>query len=438
MSKDGRLEAHEPNDESSAVPFTARLNAYYRAIESKRANPLLTDPYAEQLAGNMTEYFEKHKRFTEIGGSQIARSYHIENDLLEPWCTAHEKSQIVLLGAGLDTRAYRLSSLQKGSHIVFELDLPIIIDYKERVLRKEQPLCSLIRISTDLSRPEWKTKLSEHGFSHETATLWVLEGLVYYLDKTVVQDLVRVLSEMSTNDSQLFLDVCVPALADLRWGPFADHFKWGITMEDIPLFFATAGWSVSCSYLDEYSHGMDVGQKGLILVHGTRNVSGLDDVSRFTPNEGQEISASQLREFSHDLMIRIIPEIEEVLNIYARDSEKGLLTYIDFIKRTQSDLRAIAEAQKNPILLGKISPRLLGDPLSIEREAHGWSGEEIESYIVGYLTASLQLVYCGMKGLDADQYRSIPLHGAPHRSSDSKGLESLRSLLTIMKREANF
>jgi methyltransferase (TIGR00027 family) len=438
MNKDGRLEAHEPNDEGAAVPFTARLNAYYRAAESKEANPLLIDPYAEQLAGDMTEYFGKHKRFTEMGGSQIARSYYIENDLLRPWCDAHEKSQVVLLGAGLDTRAYRLSFLRRGSHVVFELDLPIIIDYKERVLREDQPLCTLIRISTDLSRPEWKTKLREHGFSGETATLWILEGFVYYLDKTVVHNLIRALSEMSTNDSQLFLDVCVPALADLRWGPFTDHFKWGITMEDIPLFFTTAGWSVSCSYLDDHSHGKDVGQKGLILVRGTRNVSGFGSVLRSSTNEDQKLSDSELKRFSHDLMMRIIPEIEEVLNIYTGDSERGFSDYIDFIKRTQSDLQAIAQAQKNPILLGKISPRLLGDPLSIEREAHGWSDEEIESYIVGYLTASLQLVYCGMKGLDADQYRSIPLHGERYRSSNSKGLESLRSLLAIMKREANF
>jgi hypothetical protein len=342
------------------------------------------------------------------------------------------------LGAGLDTRAYRLSFLQSGSHVVFELDLPVIIDYKEQVLREENPLCSLTRISTDLSRSDWMKGLRDHEFSDEVSTLWILEGLVYYLDKFVVHSLIRALCEVSTDDSQLFLDVCVPALANLRWGPFADHFKWGIVMDDIPGFFATAGWSASGSYLDDHSHGKDVGQKGLILVHCTRNLSGLGSMPQASATEDQEITAPEMKRSSFDLMIRIIPEIEEILDLYTNDRQRGLSEYISFIKQTQQDLRKIAQAQKNPVLLGKISPRLLGDPLSIETDVRGRSDEEIESYISGYLTASLQLVYCGMKGLDVDQYQSIPLHEKFNLSSSSRRMELLRRLLAIVKREVQF
>jgi methyltransferase (TIGR00027 family) len=435
MNRNGDSEAPGPNDERDAVPFTARLNAFYRATEYKSAAPLLSDPYAERLAGDMAEYFDEHKRFREMGGSQIARSHYIENDLLKPWCEAHENSQIVLLGAGLDTRAYRLSFLQSGSHAVFELDLPAIIDYKEQVLRDEHPVCSLTRISTDLTKPDWMIGFRNHGLSNEVSTFWILEGLVYYLDKTVVHSLIRVLSEVSTDDSQLFLDVCVPALADLRWGPFTDHFKWGIAMDDIPEFFATGGWSVSSSYLDDYSHGRDVGQKGLILVRGTRNLSGLGSMPQASATAVQELTSPEMKQFSRDLMIRIIPEIEGILDLYIKDPERGLSEYISFLKRTQQDLQTIALSQKNPTLLGKISPRLLGDPLSIETDARSWSDEETESYITAYLTASLQLVYCGMKELNVDQYHSIPLHKEFKHASASKRMELLHRLLSIMKRE---
>lgn len=435
MTKEKQLKGHELDDEGAAVPFTARLNAYYRAEESNQANPLLIDPLAELLAGNMTKYFERHKRFTGMGGSQVARSYYIETQLLRPWCIMHQKSQIVLLGAGFDTRAYRLDFLQEGMHVIFELDLPIIIDYKERMLRKEQPLCNLVRIPTDLSKSEWKSKLRKRGFSGGTPTFWILEGLVYYLDRAIVHDLLRALSGISADNSQLFLDVCVPTLADMRWGPFTDHFKWGISMEDIPAFFATAGWNVSCSYLDDHSHGKDVGQKGFILVHGSREMPRIDESSRSSTSETHRPSSLGQGEFPRRLMMRIIPEIEEIIETYARNPERGLSTYIDFMKRTQPDLQTIAKGQKNPILLGKISPRLLGNPLSIERDAHGRTEEEIRSHIIGYLMAALQLAYCGVKGLDSGQYQDIPLYGENQQSSTTSRMDSLRRLLAIMKRE---
>jgi methyltransferase (TIGR00027 family) len=436
MNKIERTEANRLDDESAAVPFTARLNAYYRAVESKESRPLLLDPFAERLAGDMAEYFERHKRFIGMGGSQIARSYYIENDLLRPWFATYETSQIVLLGAGLDTRAYRLNPLQSGSHTIFEIDLPIIIRYKERILRDEQPLCSLVRIPADLSKSEWKKKLLKFRFSRETPTFWILEGLAYYLDRTAVHDLLRELSEMSAEGSELFLDVCVPALADLRWGPFTDHFKWGITIEDTPDLLVSAGWHASCSYLDDHSHGKDVGQKGIILVHGALSASQDVSQSEAFSIADKELSDSELEEFSSTLMRRLIPEIEGIIDSYTRDSERGLSLYIEFIKRTQSDLKVIARAQKNPVLLGKISPRLLGDPLSIERGSHNWSSEETESYLVGYLEAILQLVYCGMKGLNGNEYQNVSLDRECHDRSDIKGMELLRCLLAVMKHEA--
>ncbi|MDH4215254.1 MAG: SAM-dependent methyltransferase, partial [Candidatus Thorarchaeota archaeon] len=215
MTKKQRSKEAEIGDENAAVPFTARLNAYFRAEESRLPNPLLIDPLAERLAGDMREYFRKHKRVTGMGDTSIVRSYYIENELLIPWCSAHKKSQIVLLGAGLDTRAYRFSPVQKDSHTIFELDLPLIIRYKEKILDDEEPLCSLVRIPVDLSDPTWTSTLLEHGFSKETPSFWILEGFAYYIDQNSFISLLRNLAEMSTADSQIFADVCVPALADL-------------------------------------------------------------------------------------------------------------------------------------------------------------------------------------------------------------------------------
>ena len=265
---------YQPTDyENTTVPFTARLMAYYRAQEYKNNSPLIVDPFAERLAGDMTLYANKHKFIAARGDYPLVRSFYIEENLLSPWCNTKKKSQIVLMGAGLDTRAYRFKPLQTNEHTIFELDFSTIIDYKEKILKNEKPLCDLIRISTDLSNPDWTSHLIKYGFSTDTPTFWVLEGVVYYIEQEVVVSLLNEAAAISVEKSQIFVDVCVPVLAELVFGPFTRHFKWGLEKKDVPSFFKTVGWNVSCSYADDHDQGRDVGQRGLMFVQGLRAIS---------------------------------------------------------------------------------------------------------------------------------------------------------------------
>ena len=261
------------DDANTAVPFTARLIAYYRAQECKRDRPLIVDPFAERLAGDLTSYANKHKHICGTGDYAIVRAYYIENTLLTPWCHTQANSQIVLLGAGLDTRAFRFKPLQTNTHTLFEIDFSIVNRYKEEILQDEQPLCELVRLSTDLSNPDWTSHLIQSGFSRDIPTFWVLEGLIYYMDQDVVASLLAKAAEISTENSQLFADICVSILAELEWGPFTRYFKWGLEKNAVPSFFATVGWTVSCSFADDHDQGRDVGQKGLVFIHGVKRTS---------------------------------------------------------------------------------------------------------------------------------------------------------------------
>ena len=257
------------DDEIVPVPFTARLMAYYRAKECKNNSPLIVDPFAKRLAGDLTSYIDKHRHFAEMD-YPIVRSYYIEKNLLTPWCNTHTISQIVLLGAGLDTRAYRFKPLQTNTHIIFEIDFPNVIRYKKKILQGEKQLCDLVRISANISNLDWISRLIRSGFSSDVPTFWVLEGLVYYLEKDIVVSLLEKLAEISDKNSEIFVDVCVPILAELNFGPFTRYFKWGFEKKHVPTFFATTGWNVSCSFADNHDQGRDVGQKGLIFIHGIR------------------------------------------------------------------------------------------------------------------------------------------------------------------------
>lgn len=259
------------DEEEDALPFTARLMAYYRFQEYKSASPLIIDPFAERLAGDMTAYADKHKFIIQRGDYALVRSYFIENTLLNPWCMNNKISQIVLLGAGLDTRAYRLKNLKTNLHTIFEIDLLSVIEFKETILKDEKPLCNLVRVSEDLSSTNWDSSLKKNGFSTKTPTFWVLEGLAYYLERQVVVSLLQTAAKMSIKTSRLFTDICVPVLAELGFGPFTPYFKWGLEKKAVPEFFAATGWKVSCSFADDHDQGRDVGQRGLIFVSGVRD-----------------------------------------------------------------------------------------------------------------------------------------------------------------------
>ena len=207
-------ETHKNKNRNVAdIPFTARLIAYHRAMESERENPLIVDPYAAMLAGDISSQLKGHS--ASRGDYSIVRAFYVESVLLRPWCETREKSQVVILGAGLDTRAYRFEPLKRGRHTVFELDFEDIIRYKERVLGGESPLCRLVRVSADLEDEDWWASMMSAGFSGETPTLWISEGLAYYLQKDTFASILRRTSNASAQTSEIFADVCIPTLAEV-------------------------------------------------------------------------------------------------------------------------------------------------------------------------------------------------------------------------------
>ncbi|MFX1606985.1 MAG: class I SAM-dependent methyltransferase [Promethearchaeota archaeon] len=398
---------HDVNDKRNAVPFTARLIAYYRAIESKREDALIVDPFAEQLAGDMDPYFREHGYTRGTSDYAVVRTHYIDNYVLTPWSEGHEKSQVVLLGAGLDARAYRFEPFKKGDHTVFEIDYALINSYKESILKDSIPLCNLVRVSADLSEPTWLSKLVTVGFSPDIPTLWLLEGLVYYIDREIVISVLQTAAQNCADESQVFVDVCVPGLAVAQFGPFMMYFKWGLEKVDVPPFFAHSGWKVTCAYADDFDQGRDVGQKGLIFVTGKKDISKLGGSFVFsTGTEPMKIPKAYLKSVSQDFMMGITPEIRGIVKTYNRNPDEGLTLYLDFIRRIQPMVRRITMSLDDTLSVGRISSRLLRDPST----AVFRSREEEEAHIVGYLTAILLLAYCVITGIDGWQLESTPLY----------------------------
>lgn len=98
----------------------------------------------------------------------------------------NQYEQILVLGAGYDTRAIRLAQSNGGPN-VFEVDLPQVIDSKKAILAEhglEIPQ-KVKLISADLADKQLRTTLQTHGFNPTRPTFVMIEGVIYFLPTTV-------------------------------------------------------------------------------------------------------------------------------------------------------------------------------------------------------------------------------------------------------------
>ncbi|MEB3293633.1 MAG: SAM-dependent methyltransferase [Synechococcales bacterium] len=217
-------------DYSQFVPFTARMMAVMRSRETNRADRLFNDPFAAQLAGE--EAFQQvDLKLTSQDQTYIAVRTRFFDDFL----ANSQINQVVLLAAGLDTRAYRLPWTPDMA--VYELDHPEVLAYKADLLKYTSPSCKHHLIAADLTQP-WEEKLLSAGYSPTSPSVWLIEGLLMYLSEAQVHALLASVSNLSTHGSQLGVDLInVKALA---YGPYKGYFQFGA---DIPeKLLSQYGW----------------------------------------------------------------------------------------------------------------------------------------------------------------------------------------------------
>lgn len=94
---------------------------------------------------------------------------------------------VVILGAGLDTRAYLLT--RRVRIPVFEVDLPINIARKAETVRRVLggPPLSVRLVALDLERDDLLTSLAEHGYHTEYRAFFICEGVTQYLTEATVR-----------------------------------------------------------------------------------------------------------------------------------------------------------------------------------------------------------------------------------------------------------
>jgi len=234
----------------SAVSFSARLIAAARAREAELGDAaLFTDPLAEHFAGEQA--LAQARSRTRNDGRIAVRTAFFDT-ALQAALEAAPGAQVVLLGAGLDSRAWRCSpppGAPLAAH-VFELDRSDVLAAKAELLQSAPggppPLRLCKRYSpvvSDVTDPAWSAALALAGHDALLPTVWLLEGLLYYLPADAVPSLLQACAAASAPGSVLVAS-CVNsgalARAKQSQSPAMRSFQSAI---DAPAaFFAASGW----------------------------------------------------------------------------------------------------------------------------------------------------------------------------------------------------
>jgi methyltransferase (TIGR00027 family) len=171
----------------SHISETALWVAMHRAEESQRPDAIFRDPLAERLAGERGRQIAAQMGRAFGSWGVIVRTKLIDDLVLS--AIADGADRVVNLGAGLDTRPYRLSLPSTLTWI--EADLPGILDKKDELLRHETPLCQLRRQRVDLADPVARRAVLRDAFAGAKRALVLTEGLLGYLDSKQVEELAR-------------------------------------------------------------------------------------------------------------------------------------------------------------------------------------------------------------------------------------------------------
>jgi methyltransferase (TIGR00027 family) len=213
-------------DITESVGATALSVAAARAVETATADPLIRDEFAyllvssagrpwARLASPDLEWIgedEHGRRAHRLSCDyQAVRTHFFDTYFAE--AVAAGIRQVVILAAGLDSRAYRLD--WPAGTTVYEIDQPQVVKYKTATLDSAGAIPRSTRrpVPVDL-RDDWPAALSAVGFDRSQPTAWLAEGLLPYLPAEAQDRLFEMLTELSAPGSQVAVEGFSLGLAD--------------------------------------------------------------------------------------------------------------------------------------------------------------------------------------------------------------------------------
>lgn len=198
-------------DVVSSVGLTALVVAAGRAVDTHRPDGLISDPYAEAFVAAANPPHPLPVRPTEPKDDSEDETWQMMSGYMgtrtrffdEYFAAAGARGirQVVVLAAGLDTRAQRLD--WPDGTVVYEVDQNLMIEFKDQVLDAQGavPRCERRTVRADL-RDDWPAALEAAGFDRTRPTAWLTEGLLPYLPPEAQDALLEAVDDRSAPGSE--------------------------------------------------------------------------------------------------------------------------------------------------------------------------------------------------------------------------------------------
>jgi methyltransferase (TIGR00027 family) len=272
-------------DLATSVGATATMVAAQRALASDAG--LIDDPFAAPLVraagidvytrlvnGEIPVSDEAEFDPSRMGRGMAVRTRFYDNFFLD--ATRSGIRQAVILAAGLDARAYRLP-WPEGT-VVYEVDLPDVIEFKTSTLRDlgAEPTAERRTVAVDL-RDDWPAALQAAGFDPQAPSAWSAEGLVVYLPPEAQDALFGNITALSAPGSQVAPEF-VPDTTifnDPRWRAHHDRmteFGFEIDFNDLVYHYER-----SHIIEDLVERGWDVSHRRVADMHAANGFTYADD-----------------------------------------------------------------------------------------------------------------------------------------------------------------
>jgi len=224
------------------VSDTAFMVAGFRALEAERPQPLFRDPLAWKLAGDHGRKILATIPRRFVGWSVVIRTVIIDAFIHQ--AIEAGVDTIINLGAGLDTRPYRMD-LPKSLDWI-EVDFPHVIELKEARLADEEPRCRLERIKFDLTDRVSRQKFFADVGARAKEVLVLTEGVIPYLSE---DDVAALANDLRKADKIRFWITDYFSPQAIRYSEklrarFMRNAPFRFAPKDWFGFFAGHGWNV--------------------------------------------------------------------------------------------------------------------------------------------------------------------------------------------------
>lgn len=213
-NEESQLEQRRINTKSSR---TAAYNCFSRACATREKEPCFRGPdtLAVKLLPPIPRLILEFSLLRKLMVRMMfppgiyeyvcARTKLIDKVFLE--AVYNRFPQIVLFGAGFDTRALRFAEHIQGTKII-ELDIPTTQEPKLDIYKKKRlNVPDVLRFaSIDFERDDLFQVLSGAGYQDRQLTLFIWEGVCMYLDDQAVDDTLTFIQKHSASGSQIIFD----------------------------------------------------------------------------------------------------------------------------------------------------------------------------------------------------------------------------------------